>query len=170
MRPDSITGSALDVERLVHKTVAAVTEDLERFHFNKAVARIRELSNAVEAMNGNDDGAAWVLRFASETLTILAGPLMPHLAEEMWQALGHTTLIADTAWPVADAAMLIEDSITVAVQVNGKLRGTLEIAKDADKETVEQSALMLENVQSFIAGKEVRKVIVVPNKIVNVVI
>jgi len=169
-RPDNVAGTALDVERLVHKTVAAVTEDLDRFHFNKAVARIRELSNAVEAINGSDDGAAWVLRFASETLTILAGPLMPHLAEEMWQALGHTTLIADTRWPAADPAMLIEDSITIAVQVNGKLRGTLEIAKDADKETVEQSALMLENVQGFIAGKEVRKVIVVPNKIVNVVI
>jgi len=169
-RPDTVAGSALDVERLVHKTVSAVTDDLEKFHFNKAVARIRELSNAVEDMNGADDGAPWVLRFASETLSILVGPLMPHLAEEMWQALGHQTLVADTPWPVADAGMLVEDTITVAVQVNGKLRGTLEIAKDADKETVEQSALMLDNVQSFIAGKEVRKIIVVPNKIVNVVI
>jgi leucyl-tRNA synthetase len=169
-RPDTVAGSALDVERLVHKTVSAVTDDLEKFHFNKAVARIRELSNAVEDMNGSDDGAPWVLRFASETLSILVGPLMPHLAEEMWQALGHQTLVADTPWPIADAGMLVEDTITIAVQVNGKLRGTLEIAKDADKETVEQSALMLDNVQSFIAGKEVRKIIVVPDKIVNVVI
>ncbi len=169
-RPDDVAGSALDAERLAHKTVGAVTEDLERFHFNKAVARVRELSNAVEDMNGDDPGAAWVLRFASETLAILAGPLMPHLAEEMWSALGHEHLIVDTGWPEADADMLVEDTITVAVQVNGKLRGTLEVAKDADKETVEQSALMLDNVQSFIAGKEVRKVIVVPNKIVNVVI
>ncbi|MBO6518830.1 MAG: leucine--tRNA ligase [Rhodospirillales bacterium] len=169
-RPDDVAGSALEAERLVHKTVAAVTEDLERFHFNKAVARVRELSNAVETINGADAGAAWVLRFASETLAILAGPLMPHLAEEMWRTLGYETLIAETAWPSADASMLVEDTVTIAVQVNGKLRGTLDIAKDADKETVEQSALMLENVQSFIAGKEVRKVIVVPNKIVNVVI
>ena len=100
----------------------------------------------------------------------MIGPLMPHLAEEMWHALGHTNLIADTAWPVVDAGMLVEDTITIAVQVNGKLRGTIDVAKDADKESVEQSALMLENVQSFIEGKEVRKVIVVPNKIVNVVI
>ncbi|MBO6947780.1 MAG: leucine--tRNA ligase [Rhodospirillales bacterium] len=169
-RPADVAGSALDVERMVHKTVATVTADLERFHFNKAVARVRELSNAVETLKETDPGAAWVLRFASETLAILAGPLMPHLAEEMWSALGHDALIADTAWPEADESMLVEDTITVAVQVNGKLRGTLEIAKDADKETVEQSALMLDNVQSFIAGKEVRKVIVVPNKIVNVVI
>ncbi len=169
-RPANVAGSALDVERMVHKTVATVTADLEKFHFNKAVARVRELSNAVETLKESDAGADWVLRFASETLAILAGPLMPHLAEEMWAALGHDTLIADTAWPEADQSMLVEDTITVAVQVNGKLRGTLEIAKDADKETVEQSALMLDNVQSFITGKEVRKVIVVPNKIVNVVI
>lgn len=169
-RPADIAGSALDLERMVHKTVAAVTADLEKFHFNKAVARVRELSNAVETLIESDPGAAWALRFTSETLAVLAGPLMPHLAEEMWAALGHDTLIADTPWPEADESMLVEDTITVAVQVNGKLRGTLEIAKDADKETVEQSALMLDNVQSFIAGKEVRKVIVVPNKIVNVVI
>ena len=169
-RPDTVAGSALDVERMVHKTIATVTDDLERFHFNKAVARIRELSNAVEGMNGNDDGAAWVLRFASETIAILIGPLMPHLAEEIWQTLGHDVLVVDAPWPAADPAMLVEDTITVAVQVNGKLRGTIEIAKDADKETVEQTALMLDNVKSFIADKEVRKVIVVPNKIVNVVI
>jgi leucyl-tRNA synthetase len=111
-----------------------------------------------------------VLRFATETLTILIGPLMPHLAEEMWQTLGHKTLIADTLWPVAAQEMLVDDKVTIAVQVNGKLRGTLNIAKDSDKETIEQAALMLEGVQTFIEGKDVRKIIVVPNKIVNVVI
>jgi len=154
----------------VHRTIVAVTDDLDRFHFNKAVARIRELSNAVEAMKPNDAGAAWVLRFATETLTILIGPLMPHLAEEMWQTLGHKTLIADTLWPVAAQEMLVDDKVTIAVQVNGKLRGTLNIAKDSDKETIEQAALMLEGIQTFIEGKDVRKIIVVPNKIVNVVI
>lgn len=169
-RPARIEGQAADVERLVHRTVVAVTDDLERFHFNKAVARIRELSNAVEAMKNDESGAPWVLRFASETLTILVGPLMPHLAEEIWQSLGHKTLIADTAWPKADQAMLVDENVTVAVQVNGKLRGTLDIAKDADKETIEQAALALDGVQSFIEGKDVRKIIVVPNKIVNVVV
>ena len=169
-RPEQIDGHSADVERMVHRTIVAVTDDLDRFHFNKAVARIRELSNAVEAMKPNDAGAAWVLRFATETLTILIGPLMPHLAEEMWQTLGHKTLIADTLWPVAAQEMLVDDKVTIAVQVNGKLRGTLNIAKDSDKETIEQAALMLEGVQTFIEGKDVRKIIVVPNKIVNVVI
>lgn len=169
-RPDTIDGNAAEVERLTHKTIVAVTDDLEKFHFNKAVARIRELSNAVEAMNAGDQGSAWVLRYASEVITILIGPLMPHLAEEMWQQLGHSVLIAETSWPVADPAKLLEDTVTIAVQINGKLRGTLDVAKDADKEVVEQSALMLENVRSFIGDKEVRKIIVVPNKIVNVVI
>jgi len=169
-RPETVEGHAGDVERLVHRTVVAVTDDLEKFRFNKAVARIRELSNAVEAMKEGDAGAAWVLRFATETLTILIGPLMPHLAEEIWQTLGHASLIADTPWPIADDAMLVDENVTVAVQVNGKLRGTLDIAKDADKETIEQAALALDGVQSFIEGKDVRKIIVVPNKIVNVVV
>ena len=169
-RPEQIGGLSADVERMVHRSIVAVTEALDRFHFNKAVARIRELSNAVETMKPNDSGAAWVLRFATETLTILIGPLMPHLAEEMWQTLGHKTLIAHTLWPVASQEMLIDDKVTIAVQVNGKLRGTLNIAKDSDKETIEQAALMLEGVQTFIEGKVVRKIIVVPNKIVNVVI
>lgn len=169
-RPDGIGGSAVDVERLVHKTVAAVTEDLERFHFNKGVARIRELSNAVEAMNGDDAGADWVLRFASDTIAIMINPMMPHLAEEIWQSLGHTGLIADVSWPAADEAFLVDDTVTLAVQVNGKLRATIDVPRDADKETVEETALMLDNVRSFIDGKEVRKVIVVPNKIVNVVV
>lgn len=169
-KPADMDTAVVDVERLAHKTIAAVTDDLEKFHFNKAVARIRELSNAVETLRADQSGADWVLRFASETITSLIGPLMPHLAEEMWSALGHTTFLANTAWPVADSLMLVEDTVTVAVQVNGKLRGTLEVAKDASKESMEHSALMLENVRSFIGDKEVRKVIVVPNKIVNVVI
>jgi len=143
---------------------------LERFHFNKAVARIRELSNALEGLDKNAPGASWVMRFGIETVSILIGPMMPHLAEEMWQTLGHDTLIAKTAWPVADASMLRDETVTVGVQINGKLRGTIDIAKDADQDIVKEAALALENVQSFIGDKEVRKVIVVPNRIVNVVI
>jgi len=169
-RPQNVDGSAGDLERLTHKTISAVTDDLEKFHFNKAVARIRELSNAIDSVQANDPGAAWVLRYATEVLTVLVGPLMPHLAEEMWLQLGHTEMIALTPWPVADPSKMQEDTVTIAVQINGKLRGTLEIAKDADKESVEQSALMLDNVRSYIGDKDVRKIIVVPNKIVNVVI
>ena len=169
-RPSKVEGSAADVERLVHKTVDAVTTDLERFHFNKAVARIRELSNAVEALKADDTGADWALAFASETLCLLVAPMMPHIAEEMWAGLGHSDLVADAAWPVADAAMLVEDTATIAVQVNGKMCGTIEVAQNAGEDVVREAALNLENVKGFIAGKEVRKVIVVPNRIVNVVV
>ncbi len=169
-RPEKVDGAAADLERLVHKTVAAVTEDLDRFHFNKAVARIRELSNATEGLAPDAAGAAWALRFASETLALLVGPMMPHLAEEMWQALGHKSLVAESAWPEADQSLLVDETTTLAVQVNGKMRGTIDVPVNADEDTVKEIALALDNVQGFIAGKEIRKVIVVPNRIVNVVV
>ena len=169
-RPERLGAGAAEVERLVHKTVAAVTDDLEKFHFNKAVARIRELSNAIEGLKPDDAGAAWVLLFGCETLTLLIGPMMPHLAEEMWHTLGHSAPVAESAWPVADPSMLVDDQATVGVQVNGKLRGTILVAKDTADNVVEEQALALETVQSFIVGKAIRKVIVVPNRIVNVVV
>ena len=100
----------------------------------------------------------------------MIAPMMPHLAEEMWRTLGYETLVAETAWPVADTSMLSDETVTIGVQINGKLRGTIDIAKDADQDAVKEAALTLDNVQSFIGDKEVRKVIVVPNRIVNVVI
>lgn len=169
-RPSAVDGKAAELERLVHKTIAAVTEDLDRFHFNKAVARIRELSNGAESLRPDAAGADWVLRFASETLALLIAPMMPHIAEEMWQALGHDVLVANSAWPVADKSLLIDETKTIGVQVNGKMRGTIEVPADADEDTVRTAALELENVQGFITGKEIRKVIVVPNRIVNVVV
>ena len=169
-RPADIADAAANVERLVHKTIQAVSDDLERFHFNKAVARIRELSNALEGLDKNAPGASWVMRFGIETVSLLIGPMMPHLAEEMWRTLGYETLVAETAWPVADTSMLSDETVTIGVQINGKLRGTIDIAKDADQDAVKEAALTLDNVQSFIGDKEVRKVIVVPNRIVNVVI
>ena len=99
----------------------------------------------------------------------IVGPMMPHLAEECWETLGHETPLTGTEWPVADKALLVEDSITIAVQVNGKRRDELTIARDADRETVERAALALDKVEKAIDGKPVRKVIVVPGKIVNIV-
>ncbi len=96
--------------------------------------------------------------------------MMPHLAEELWQRLGHKVLVADSAWPKADPALCQDDTVTIAVQVQGKLRDTLEFAKDADKADVEAQALALDKVQRAIDGRPVRKVIVVPNRIVNVVV
>ena len=166
-----IAGRALELRRLIHRTIALVDDDLARFHFNKAVARIREMTNALSDLGGKDDGAgaAWVLREGLETAALLIGPMMPHLAEEMWQALGHDRLLCQSEWPSADPALLVENSVTIGVQVNGKLRGTLDLAKDTPNAEVEALALALPHVVTALGGKPPRKVVVVPNRIVNVV-
>ncbi|EGY01633.1 leucyl-tRNA synthetase [Nitrospirillum viridazoti Y2] len=171
--PAELSPLATDARRMVHKTVAAIGEDLERFRFNKAVARIRELANALEKLDakaGADTGDAAVLREGLEVLVRLIGPMMPHVAEELWSVLGHDTLLVDSVWPVADEALATEDTATVAVQVNGKLRATLHLPKDIAKEEAEALALAESNVQRALEGKPVRKVIVVPNRVINVVV
>ena len=168
-RPNSLDGKAAAAEKALHKTIAGVSDDLDRFHFNKAVARIREFSNQLEDLDGQDEGSRWMKRRGLETLVQLIGPMTPHLAEELWGLLGHQTLLAETPWPEADPAMLVDDSVTIAVQVNGKLRGTIELPRDIDKQTAETAALALPAVLQQLEGKAPRKVIVVPNRIVNVV-
>ncbi|MBC7952284.1 MAG: leucine--tRNA ligase [Rhodospirillaceae bacterium] len=162
--------AAAKLRRLVHKTIAQISEDLERFHFNKAVARLREMTNALgEAKPGSAD-LAWVLREGLEAAALLAAPMMPHLAEELWAELGHTVPVVETPWPKADASLLVEDSVTIAVQVNGKLRATIELPKDADAKLAEETALAQDAVITAMSGKPPRKVVVVPNRIVNVVV
>ena len=168
--PSTIDGAALTVRAQTHKTVDAITKDLDAFHFNKAVARIRELTNALEAFKEDSPTANWVRREAFEAAAVLINPMMPHLTEELWHMLGHTTLIADAPWPSVDTTLLVDDTVTIAVQVNGKMRGTLELPKDCDQDRAQAAALALDTVQAAMQGKEARKVIVVPNRIVNVVI
>jgi len=168
-KPGSMDAAAETVYRLCHKTIADVSSDLDRFHFNKAVARIRELSNALEGL-GNVDGASFVKRFGWETVVQLIGPMMPHLAEELWSGLGHQTLLTEHPWPEADPSLLVEESVDVAIQVNGKLRGTVSLPKDCDQPMAEAAAFEIENVKTAIGDKEVRKLIYVPNRIVNVVV
>ncbi|MCW2235522.1 leucine--tRNA ligase [Azospirillum canadense] len=169
-KPGALSGKAEATRRLVHKTIAGVSEDLEKFRFNKAVARVRELSNALAELDGKGEGEAWVLREGFEAIVRLVGPMMPHLGEELWAQLGHATLLVNQPWPQADAALVVEDSVTVAVQVNGKLRATLELPRDMAKDAAEQTALADPNVQRALEGKPVRKVIVVPNRVINVVV
>ncbi|MBL8667123.1 MAG: leucine--tRNA ligase [Rhodospirillales bacterium] len=158
------------LRRETHRTIARVTEDLEKFGFNRAVARIRELTNAVAELSGGAAAERAARRDALTVIVRLIGPLMPHLAEELWQRLGHDDLLAAQPWPQADPALLVEDRVKVGVQVNGKLRGTLELARDAGEDDVRAAALALPKVMDAIAGKTPRSVIVVPNRIVNVVI
>ncbi len=170
--PGTPMPAALDdaLRRETHRCIAAVTDDLERFHFNKAVARIREFTNRIGEASPGTPGAAWTLREALETLVTLIGPMMPHLAEELWQRLGHAALLVEHPWPVFDPALIVDDSVTLAVQVNGKLRGQVDAPRDCDRATAESLALALENVQRAMDGRPPRKVVVVPNRIVNVVV
>ena len=166
-RPGKVEGDALELRRATHRAIAAVTEDLEALRFNRAVAQIYALANAIGSAKANVDGA--VRREALEAIVLLSGPMMPHLAETCWQALGHETLVVETAWPKADPDLLHSDSITIAVQVNGKRRGEIEIARGAEKSVAEQAALALEPIQRILEGKAPKKVIVVPDRIVNIV-
>jgi len=158
--------ASLELRRATHRAIAAVTEDLAALRFNRAVARIYELTNAIGAAE-TADGAS--RREAIETLILLIGPMMPHLAEGAWAELGHATPVIETAWPKADAALVQSDTVKMAVQVNGKLRGTIEIAKDLSEDAVKEMALALEGVVRALEGKAPRRVIVVPGRIVNVV-
>jgi leucyl-tRNA synthetase len=158
---DAITAKALD--RKVHQTVAAVAADIEALGFNKAVARIYELTGAVEKAAPSASRSN-----AIQTLMLLVAPMMPHLAEEVW-ARGGTGLIADERWPTVDPALLVEDQVTIALQHMGKLRDTITAPKGASKDELEALALGSEKLQRSINGAAVKKVIVVPDRLVNVV-
>jgi leucyl-tRNA synthetase len=166
-QPGSTTQSASDLRRAAHRAIEAVTGDIDNLRFNRAVAQIYSLANAIAA-EPDAEGAA--RREALEMLVLLSAPMMPHLAESCWRALGHETLVADTPWPKADAALTRSDSVTIAVQVNGKLRGTLEIARGTDSKIVERAAFALEPIVRALDGKPPKRVIVVPDRIVNIVV
>lgn len=151
------------LDRKTHQTVAAVAEDIEALAFNKAVARIYELTSAVEKAAPSASRSQ-----AIRTLVQLAAPMMPHLAEEAWQRIGEG-LVADARWPDVDAALLVEDEVTIAIQHRGKLRDTLTAPKGASKEALEALALASDKLQRSLDGAEVRKIIVVPDRLVNIV-
>jgi leucyl-tRNA synthetase len=150
--------------RKLHQTIAAVGTNIEALAFNKAVANVYELANAIEKAPPSAARSE-----AVETLLLLVSPMVPHLAEQAWSALGKPGLIADALWPVADPALLVEDEVTIAIQVNGKLRDTLTAPKGAPREALEEMALSSEKIVRILDGKPPRKVIVVPDRLVNLV-
>ncbi|MEZ5696475.1 MAG: leucine--tRNA ligase [Sphingomonadaceae bacterium] len=150
--------------RKTHQTIAAVAEDIEALSFNKAVARLYELTGAVEKAQPSATRSE-----AIRTILLLASPMMPHLAEEAWANAGGEGLIAQAGWPAVDPALLVDDEVTIAVQHMGKLRDTLTAPKGASKEDLEALALASEKVQRSIDGAAIRKVIVVPDRLVNIV-
>lgn len=168
--PKDLSGAALDLRRATHRAIDGITDAIESFHFNAAIAQIYELANALGAFKAEDQSGKWALREGIEALVRMFEPMMPHLAHELWEQLGRETLLAEEPWCEADPSLLSADTVTIAVQINGKLRTTIEMPVGAAKEDTEKQALAQDRVQSAIAGKDVRRVIVVPDRIVNIVI
>ncbi len=161
---------ALALRRAAHKTLNSVSQNIESLRYNVAVAQIYELTHALSgALDKSAEGLDWAIREAAELLVQMIGPMLPHLGEDCWQRLGYNTLLADQLWPQAEAGLLVDDTITIAVQVNGKRRDELTIARTATKDEVEAAALKLETVARALDGRAVARVIVVPQRIVNVV-
>jgi leucyl-tRNA synthetase len=173
-RPAQFGADALALRKAAHRALVEVGDGIEKLRLNRCVAHIYEFANALQAALAKRDGPAapdlaWALREAAEILVQLFHPLMPHLAEECWAALGHATLVCEASWPAVEAELLVEDSITLPVQVNGKKRADVTVGRDAGTMEVEAAVLALEPVQRALGGKTPRKVIVVPQRIVNVV-
>jgi leucyl-tRNA synthetase len=158
------------LRRTAHKTLNNVSQNIEGLRYNVAVAQIYELTHALSAaLEKAGDGLDWAIRETAELLVQMIGPMLPHLAEDCWERLGYNTLLSDQPWPHAEVALLVDDVITIAVQVNGKRRDELTVARTASKDEIEAAALGLEPVVRALAGRPVKKVIVVPQRIVNVV-
>ena len=163
--PRGNVGTDKDIERALHRAIDGIGKDIDGLQFNKAVARVHSLTNAIEkaAPSASRDTAI-------STLIRLIAPMLPHLAEEAWAAMGQDGLVADAAWPVADPALLVDDDATIAIQINGKLRDTITVAKGTSKDALEALALASANVVRLLDGATPKKIVVVPDRLVNVVV
>ena len=163
--PRGSEGEDRDIDRALHRAIAGIGKDINSLQFNKAVARVHSLANAIEKASPSASRD-----IAIETLVRLIAPMLPHLAEEAWAAMGHDGLVADAPWPEADPALLIDDEATIAIQVNGKLRDTITVAKGTPKDALEALALASDNVVRILDGATPKKVVIVPDRLVNVVV
>ncbi|MGB7258378.1 MAG: class I tRNA ligase family protein, partial [Pseudolabrys sp.] len=173
-RPATFGPDALNVRKAAHRALHNVSEDIARLRFNRCIAHIYECANALGDAIGAVETTvtpdlAWALREAGDILVRLFHPMMPHLAEECWAALGRKTLVASEAWPQVEPELLVENTITLPVQVNGKKRADVTVPRDAGKADIEAAVLALDAVKRALDGKSPKKVIVVPQRIVNVV-
>jgi leucyl-tRNA synthetase len=174
-RPAAFSEHALNVRKAAHRALAHVSDDIDKLRFNRCIAHIYELANALgEAIGAVETTPTgdliWALREAGDILVRLFHPMMPHLAEECWSALGHKTLVSTESWPQVEADLLVESTITLPVQINGKKRADVIVARDAEKSDIEAAVLALDAVKKALEGKSPKKVIVVPQRIVNVVV
>jgi leucyl-tRNA synthetase len=172
--PDRLEGGELkDLYKKTHRTIQRVTRDIEdRFHFNTAISAIMELVNTMSAMQQENKTADWrgVMRFAMESVTRLLSPIVPHFAEELWEALGHQSSIILASWPSYREDALLKDELVIVIQVNGKLRSRISVDADVDEDTLKAMALADERAKKFINTKDIKKVVVVKKKLVNIVV
>jgi leucyl-tRNA synthetase len=169
--PGKLDSAQRALRRQVHETIAKVNDDFgRRLSFNTAIASAMELLNAVGKFDDMTDQGRAVRHEAFETLVLVLNPITPHICHALWQALGHRDSLLDRPWPKADPAALVKAEVTLAVQVNGKLRGTIEVAVDAPRERIEAAALAHAEVAKYVAGAVPKKIVIVPGKIVNIVV
>ena len=168
---DQLTSDEKVMRRQIHETLSKVTDDFgRRLTFNTAIAANMELLNAVSKFGAKTENAKGLRQECLESIVLMLSPIAPHVCDELWQALGHNDELVTVAWPTFDPSALVLDEIQMMVQVNGKLRGKINVGSSNDKESIEKLALSEENVSKYIDGKPIRKVIVVPKKLVNIVI
>ncbi|HNY51348.1 MAG TPA: leucine--tRNA ligase [Smithella sp.] len=169
-----LEGDLKALRRKTHQTIRKVTVDIEdRFHFNTAISAVMELVNAIYQIkrpSGDDKIALAAVREALEAAIVLLTPIVPHITEELWQRLGHKNLVSDMAWPEFDPAIASEEEMTIVVQINGKLRSRMTVPVDESEETIKANALADEKIKSMTAGTQIKKVIYVPKKLVNIVV
>jgi leucyl-tRNA synthetase len=172
-RPAAFGADALALRKAAHGALDKVSIGIEKLHFNVCLAHIREFTNALGEVLGRDGKPSpdlqWAVREAAVILVQLFAPMMPHLAEECWQVLGGSGLVSEANWPKIERDLLVEDTVTLVVQVNGKKRGEVTVARNAQNPEIEAAVLALDAVKQALDGKAVRKVIIVPMRIVNVV-
>ena len=160
------------MRRQLHQTIEKITDDYGRRQtFNTAIAAVMELMNAYGKVEGDDAATRSVRQEVLESVTLLLSPIVPHICQALWAELRQDIVIEDATWPSADQSAMVQDEVELVVQVNGKLRGSITVAKTMVKEAIEQHALAQPFVQKFLEdGSAVRKIIVVPNKLVNIVV
>ncbi len=169
--PDTLDTAQRDLRRKTHQTIAKISDDIgRRYTFNTAVAAAMELLNSVNRFDDSSPAGRFVVQEALDAIVLMLAPIVPHICHTLWQALGHDSALIDESWPSADDRALEQELIEIVVQVNGKLRGRISVAVDADDDTVREAALADANVQRFVADKAIRKTIVVPGRLVNVVV
>jgi leucyl-tRNA synthetase len=165
-----LTAPQKQMRRRLHETLQKVTDDMSRrYTFNTAIAAVMELMNDLNAFPITSETDKAIRHEVIATVLPMLAPIVPHMTHALWIALGQTGSLMDAPWPLLDTSALVKDSLELVIQVNGKVRGKIEVSVSADKKTIEEAVVQNENVQRYLEGKSITKIIVVPNKLVNVV-